>query len=363
MRPRAQRVVTPQGEVIWIVIDSCGDIAQPAVAYLRYLQNLERSPNTIKSYAGHLALFWDFLERSELNWKLLTLESLAEFMAWLRSPEPGTVSIKPQASVRAESTVNKIITVVYNFYEFQRRSGAIEGIDGYNYQHLPKRRYKPFLHHITKRNPSRVKALKLKEPRRLPKVLNKEQVKTILGACQHLRDKFLITLLYETGIRIGQALGLRLADIRSWDNEILIVPRNDNVNGARAKTDTEYVIHASQPLMEIYSAYLVDEYPSDVDSDYVFVNIWAGQRGVPMTYEGTRTLLDTLRKRTGIYFHWHMFRHTHATELLQHDWNMSFVQKRLGHKSIQTTIDTYAHLNDKDMRRAHQEFLEKWQQQ
>ncbi|MEL6162097.1 MAG: tyrosine-type recombinase/integrase [Cyanobacteria bacterium J06627_32] len=107
---------------------------------------------------------------------------------------------------------------------------------------------------------------------------------------------------------------------------------------------------------------LVDEYPSDMDSDYVFVNIWAGDRGAPMTYEGTRTLINTLRKRTGLYFRWHMFRHTHATDLLHNDWDMALVQKRLGHKSIQTTVDTYAHLNDNAMRRAHQEFLKKWQQ-
>ena len=207
-----------------------------------------------------------------------------------------------------------------------------------------------------------MKRLKLREPRRLPKVLTQAQVRTILASCKRLRDKLLITLLYETGMRIGQALGLRHEDIRSWDNEILIVPRNDNVNRARAKTDTEYVIHTSSNVMSFYSAYLVDEYPSEIDSDYVFVNIWAGARGMPMNYEGSRALLLTLRRRTGIYFNWHMFRHTHATSLLQHDWNMALVQKRLGHKSVQTTIDTYAHLDDKDMRRAHQQFLEKWQQ-
>ena len=46
----------------------------------------------------------------------------------------------------------------------------------------------------------------------------------LVSACNLRRDKFLICLLYETGMRIGQALGLRHSDIRSWDNEIDIVP-------------------------------------------------------------------------------------------------------------------------------------------
>nr|WP_273542780.1 tyrosine-type recombinase/integrase [Aeromonas caviae] len=42
----------------------------------------------------------------------------------------------------------------------------------------------------------------------------------------------------------------------------------------------------------------------------------------------------------------HIFRHTHATEL-RSGWDASYVQKRLGHKDIQTTINTYAHLNER----------------
>jgi integrase len=44
-----------------------------------------------------------------------------------------------------------------------------------------------------------------------------------------------------------------------------------------------------------------------------------------------------------------MFRHTHATDLLRAGWDAAYVQRRLGHAHIQTTINTYAHLTAEDM--------------
>ena len=82
-------------------------------------------------------------------------------------------------------------------------------------------------------------------------------------------------LLAETGMRIGQALGLRHADFVSRAKEVRIVPRADNANGARAKLRSPAVIPVTAGLVRAYSDYMHAEY-GDVDSDYVFVNLWAG---------------------------------------------------------------------------------------
>lgn len=116
-------------------------------------------------------------------------------------------------------------------------------------------------------------------------------------------------------MRIGQAIGLRHSDIRSRDNQIQITPRNDNANRARAKSKA-YVIHVSKHLMEVYSDYLLNEYPENGDSDYMFVNIWAGQVGKPITYSTVDELLAQLEKKTGIKANPHLYRHTHTTELI-----------------------------------------------
>jgi len=74
-----------------------------------------------------------------------------------------------------------------------------------------------------------------------------------IDACNRIRDKFIICLLYETGMRIGEVLGLRHEDIYSQGvNEIHVIPRDDNVNNSRAKAGVGRVIHVSKDLMKLY---------------------------------------------------------------------------------------------------------------
>ena len=92
------------------------------------------------------------------------------------------------------------------------------------------------------------------------------------------------------------------------------MPRDDNANGARAKCRETAVIPITASLVRLYSEYMHTEY-GDLDSDYVFVNLWSEPVGAPMRYDALRKLIARLRARTGIEFTAHMFRHTHATEL------------------------------------------------
>ncbi|MDJ0535658.1 MAG: tyrosine-type recombinase/integrase [Xenococcaceae cyanobacterium MO_207.B15] len=70
------------------------------------------------------------------------------------------------------------------------------------------------------------------------------------------------------------------------------------------------------------------------------------------------SLFRRLRKKTGIYVTAHLLRHSHATNLVRAGWDMSYVQKRLGHSDIQTTINTYVHLLDDDLKAEYQKYLE-----
>ncbi|MBD2778217.1 tyrosine-type recombinase/integrase, partial [Iningainema tapete] len=145
-------------------------------------------------------------------------------------------------------------------------------------------------------------------------------------------------------------------------NEIHVVPRLDNVNSVRAKGFVERTVHVSKELMQWYSAYLIDEYPEDIDCDFVFVVILApgkGEIGTPLTYKSVDGLFRRLSKKTNIQVNPHLLRHTHGTELIRAGWDMSYVQKRLGHSNIQTTINTYIHLTDDDMNTEYQKYLER----
>ena len=356
---KVQRVRIPNSDkVTWSVLGDDYLPVKPIQQFISYLESIERSPNTIRSYAFNLRLYWEYLNNNHKEWTEVGVSDLADFIVWLRNPQPSAISIHQQEAKRTEATVNLTITSVAMFYDYQERLGVVEQIPLYTLQMQPGKRYKSFLHHINKGKPVRTKLLKLKEPKRRIETLTKEEVTQLIEACHTIRDKFLIALLYESGMRIGQALGLRHEDIRSWDNTIWVVPRNNNDNGARAKTRETYSIHVSQELMALYTDYLLEEF-GEVESDYVFVNLWDGAIGYPMRYGAIADLFRRLSQKTGINAHAHMLRHTHATDLIRDGWDAAHVQKRLGHANVQTVLNTYTHLTDEDMKDAYQEYLDR----
>lgn len=106
---------------------------------------------------------------------------------------------------------------------------------------------------------------------------------------------------------------MRHEDIDIGGCLVHVVPR-DNANGMRAKGGRGRAVPAGAPLMRLYADYLNREYGA-VDSDYVFVNLWAGPAGRPMTYPAAYDLVTRLRAATGIAFSPHWCRHTYATWL------------------------------------------------
>jgi integrase len=186
-------------------------------------------------------------------------------------------------------------------------------------------------------------------PKKLPRVLTAAEVQSILDACEHLRDRFLFAVLYDTGVRIGEALGLRHADIAAAEREVT-VHRRVNDNGARAKSATSRTIPVSAELVRLYADYLHGEY-GDLDSDYVFVNLWGRPHGHPLAYPAVYDLVRRLRRRTGIDFDPHWWRHTAATRLLRDGVRVEIVSKLLGHANITTTLAVYGHVTAEDARR------------
>lgn len=160
----------------------------------------------------------------------------------------------------------------------------------------------------------------------------------------------MFVLLWESGIRIGEALGLRHEDIAVAEGE-LTIRRRVNANRARAKSVSPRTIPIGADVVRLYGDYLHEEY-GDLDSDYVFVNLWAGARGRPMGYAAFYDLVKRLRRNTGVDFDPHWFRHTYATRLLRAGTPIEVISSLLGHASVATTIDVYGHLTVEDARRA-----------
>jgi len=105
------------------------------------------------------------------------------------------------------------------------------------------------------------------------------------------------------------------------------------------------------------------------DTDHLFVVLKENAKdkwghatyGRPLSREAVKGLFRHYSRASGIYVHAHLLRHSHATELIKAGWDASYVQKRLGHAQVQTTINTYVHLNDEDLSQKWREYQQEKQ--
>jgi integrase/recombinase XerD len=349
-----QRVSPPGSRVeSWTVV---GDDDVPVVAierYLSYLSSIERSPNTVKAYAHDLKDYFVFLDQRGLDWREVRLEDVGEFVAWLRLPpagRTGIVAVLPSVPAQVgPATINRKLSAVSAFYQHHARHGVDLGDLLVVWKPGGRASFKPFLHHISKGGPMARRAIVLTAPTKVPRVLTAVEVQTILDACTRLRDRLLFAILHESGMRIGEALGLRHEDITVAERELVIVARI-NDNRARSKSGRGRTIPVGAGVLRLYGDYLHAEY-GDLDSDYVFVNLWADPLGQAMSYPAVYDLVLRLRRRTGIDFDPHWLRHTAATRMLRDGVPIEVVSMLLGHTSVTTTLNIYGHLTAEDARR------------
>lgn len=343
MKLTLQKGIDPTtNEIIWLMLDAeTYEVVEPIQRYLTSLST-SRSPYTVESYAYDLKLWWTFLEDKHLDWRNINVGDLEDFAYWLRTGKTSVVSMQPVEAKRTEKSINRAITAVTGFYDYHIANQTVD-FKQFDRFHLPYGTTKQgLLTGIAKSKPVRQKLVKLKEPKKFPGCLSDEQVETLVNACHRLRDKLIILMLNGTGLRIGELLGLLHEDVGDGSDYFITVKRRNNPNGARAKGQ-ERTIPVIPELLKMYNDYLIYEYP-EVDSPYVFVNIWEGEIGQPMKAGVINTMFYRLSQKTGIKVYPHLFRHSYATRLLKTQYPPERVKYLLGHTSIQTTLDIYSHV-------------------
>jgi integrase/recombinase XerD len=107
-------------------------------------------------------------------------------VAWLQLPpagRSGAVAVLPSAVPEVGvPTINRKLAAVSSFYAYQARSGAEVG-DLLAWRSGGRGGWKPFLHHISKGRPYRGRAITLKAPKKLPRILTAAETQAILDAC------------------------------------------------------------------------------------------------------------------------------------------------------------------------------------
>lgn len=376
---RVQRLILPEGGGrTWTVLGSDHRPVVPAEEYLEYLRAQQVSPNTVKSYARALALWWQFLELFGLVWDAVTLENFGAFLTWLRTgDEPGVVSIERRGARFAESTISARLGAVLSCYDYHVLNGVDVGRDLHRITHRGGGRYKPLLEHVARRKGRRQAVIRVRRPgRAAPPILTPEQIERICDACASwdpdtrewrgsVRNRLLWMLLAETGVRFGEALGLQHRDWHTGcgDTPYVEVVTRDHPHEVRAKSGYRRV-YVSDELDRLYGEYVwrlceagADLATDDFDGTCVFVNLDREPRFAPWRPESVYDLVDRLRRELSgqVPQAWspHWMRHSHATALLLSGVPVHVVSRRLGHLDVQTTLNTYAHVSeDAEMRAA-----------
>ncbi|WPC40795.1 tyrosine-type recombinase/integrase [Clostridium sp. JS66] len=350
------KVKTEDDKERYFVAYNNGSPVESILKFIRFKDNTNYARNTLRMYCQHLKLYFEYLEQNNLDFQKVTIDDLSLFVNWLQNPYKSlkVIPTTPVDTARSPRTVNIIVDTVLMFYDYILRH---EEYSNDVSERLKKfvtsssRNFKGFLYGIAygkKKVTSNI--LKLKVPNSKPKTLTKSEIETLVRACNNLRDRFLLSLLYETGMRIGEALSLWIEDIDISDMVIDLKDRGQLENNAEIKTvSSPRRIDISQNLADMFMEYIAEYHNEEVETNHIFIKINGQNKNKAMNYTDVDNLFRNLKKKTGIYVTPHMFRHTSLTTLRMANWQPELLRIRAGHKNIYTTMNTYIHPSDKEI--------------
>jgi integrase/recombinase XerD len=172
-------------------------------------------------------------------------------------------------------------------------------------------------------------------PRRLPKAISVAEVTRILQAAGSegtplaLRDQALLEVLYGTGARISEAVGLAVDDL----------DRDAGVVRLAGKGGKERVVPVGSFALEAVHAYLVRARPALAAAGKGTAALFLNARGGPLSRQSAWAVLRAVAERAGVEGEVspHTLRHSFATHLLEGGADVRVVQELLGHASVTTT--------------------------
>ena len=378
------RIVKAQTDLglMYYLVDDNYDFITLVKDYLNMIQaraEREVSPNTVKSYCYQLWYFIVFLRIRDLD--ILDLDGkpdiLAQFKLWLKNPYRFYENIELLnydiefdyiEDTLSVTTINGIISRVSSLYLWLKVSNKIkENPVVYRSVMISQSmKDKDMLAHTRHSRTIQVNTLKSKVPKTIPKTVEQKDFKKFLDSVNLLRDKIILLCLKEGGFRSNELLGVHLEDIDFAEQGLWIRFRADNINSARAKAgySRDRFVHLPTDLMTLIDRYISSEWlESNADNDFLFVVVnsnTSSNNGSAMTKSTLDSMFKYYSKKTKIKIHPHMLRHTHATELVREyiskgeQINWEYISKRLGHSTVTTTMEIYAHLTPKDYKKEYQ---------
>lgn len=173
-----------------------------------------------------------------------------------------------------------------------------------------------------------------KKDKKLPQVIEENEIQAILNACTNLKHKTIICLLYACGLRISEVINLKIKHLNT-----------DTIDIICAKGRKDRIVPLPGKLKDLIDFYIEEYQPKE----YLF-NGWKNE---PQYSERSiNQFLKDLASKAGINrnIHAHLLRHSYATHSLEQGTQLPFLQEILGHNSPKTT-QIYLHTSRKSISR------------
>lgn len=272
-------------------------------SFIRYLQFEKRfSPNTVTAYRNDLEQFYIFIQTCQTELHEADYQKVRSWMVEMMDR-----GIDPK-------TINRKISSLRSFYKFLQREALIE--------------FNPMI---------QVKSPKVSK--RLPVVITEQKMNRLLDdvhifseGFSGARDRLIIELLYGTGIRLSELVGLKDSDFNEYEQYIKVLGKRNKeriipLNGSLCALVKEYIkLKINQEFDTKSSALLVTNEGKGVYPKFIYrvVNLILSQ-------------VSTHEKRSP-----HILRHSFATSLLSHGADLNAIKELLGHSSLAAT-QVYTH--------------------
>jgi integrase/recombinase XerD len=263
------------------------------------------SANTISAYKRDLNKFEEFARKRKLTLETVSRDDLVDFLA-------GLYRLKLESR-----TVARQLVTLRNFFRFAQVQDLIAEDPSIHLESPKIRRHLPGY-------------LRLEE---VEKLLEQPDSKTPTG----LRDRAMLEVLYSTGLRVSELIGLGVSDLDSKVGCVRCI----------GKGDKERVVPVGKKALGMVDKYLREGRPQLLrnarasSGPALFVN----RRGAALSRVGVWKILSAYGRRAGLRVALtpHMLRHSFATHLLERGADLRSVQLMLGHADISTT-QIYTHV-------------------
>jgi integrase/recombinase XerD len=267
------------------------------------------------------------------------MEQIEKFKQWMRSKR------------YSESTLNTYSEALKSFLVFYREKSITEitneDVIVYNNEYIVKNNlsasYQNQIVNAVKlffktMQETKIVVDKIHRPKRsktLPNVLSKEEVFKIIELTTNLKHKTLLALIYSSGLRISEALNMKLSDI---DSKRMLI----HVKNAKGKKD-RYTLLSTKVLVLLREYYVIYK-----PKTYLF----EGQYGGSYSSRSAQTVLQEAAIKASISKHisLHTLRHSFATHLLESGTDLRYIQDLLGHSSPKTTM-IYTHVSSSSLKK------------